>query len=262
VRERTRELELANGELQAANKEMESFSYSISHDLRAPVRAVDGFSSLLEKEAGDILPPEPRRYLSLVRMASQQMGRLIDDLLEFVRLGRRPITRSRIDMRALVEECLLALRQEYAGRQVECVLGILPPCEADPALMRQVLLNVIGNAFKFTGRAAQARIETGSSVQEGAIVYYVRDNGVGFDMKYVDKLFGVFQRLVSSEDFEGTGVGLAIVQRIVARHGGRIWVEAAPGRGATFYFTVGGTAGSTAGSASDGTAAPDASGAT
>lgn len=238
VKERTRALETANAELQAANRELEAFSYSMSHDLRAPVRAVDGFSSLLEKEVAGTLPPEPLRYLQLVRMASRQMGLLIDDLLEFVRLGRKPVARSRIDMRALVEDCLRELRQVHAGREVECVLGELPPCEADPALMRQVLAHVIGNAFKYTGRRAQARILVDASVQDGVTVYHVRDNGVGFDMKYVDKIFGVFQRLVSGDDFEGTGVGLAVAHRIIARHGGRIWAEAELGEGASFHFTV------------------------
>ena len=239
VSERTRELQAANADLQAANKELEAFSYTVSHDLRAPVRAVDGFSSLLEKQTAGMLPPEAQRYLGLVRASSRLMGRLIDDLLNFARLGKQKITRHPVDVRAMVEECIEGLRIEYAGRSVECVLGELPVCEADPMLLRQVLSNLIGNAFKYTGTVAQARIEIGSIRQDGQTVFHVRDNGIGFDMKYVHKLFGVFQRLHASDEFEGTGVGLAIVHRIVERHGGRVWVEAVPEKGATFYFTMG-----------------------
>jgi light-regulated signal transduction histidine kinase (bacteriophytochrome) len=240
VEERTGQLQRTNVELEAANKELEAFSYSVSHDLRAPLRAIDGYSGMLLLEHSASLPAEGRRYLQTVRSNAQQMGRLIDDLLAFARLARQKVARHRFELRALVEECLDKLRSESGDRAVECVVGELPVCEADPALLRQVLLNLIGNAFKYTGKVERARIEIGCERRGGEDVFYVRDNGVGFDMKYADKLFGVFQRLHRGKDFEGTGVGLAIVQRIVNRHGGRVWAEAEPGKGATFYFTLGG----------------------
>ena len=230
-------LERSSAALEASNKELEAFSYSVSHDLRAPVRAIDGFSSLLQEEAGS-LSDEGRRYLQMVRASAKQMGKLIDDLLRFARLSREGLARRRFEMQPLVEECIAKLRADLGGRSIECTVGKLPACEGDPALLRQVLLNLIGNAFKYTSRTASARVEIGCLSQGAQQVFYVRDNGVGFDMKYAGKLFGVFQRLHRSTEFEGTGVGLAIVQRIVQRHGGRIWAQAEPGKGATFYFTL------------------------
>jgi signal transduction histidine kinase len=232
-----RQLEQANTELQAANRELEAFSYSVSHDLRAPLRAIDGYSSMLLEESAS-LSDEGRRHLGTVRANAGRMTMLIDDLLAFARLGRRSVSRERFEMRALVEECLTQLRAETADRAIECAVGELPACDADPALIRQVLLNLIGNAFKYTGKTEQARVEIGCQRRGREDVFYVRDNGVGFDMAHAAKLFGVFQRLHRSEEFEGTGVGLAIVQRIVQRHGGGVWAEAQPGKGATFYFTL------------------------
>ncbi len=232
------QLQKVNAELQTSNKELEAFSYSVSHDLRGPLRAIDGYSSMVLEDYADSLPPEGRRYLERVRGSAKQMGHLIDDLLAFAQLARQEIARRRFEPRPLVEECVEKLRAETGKRDVECDIGELPACEADAALLRQVFLNLIGNAFKYTGKAARPRVEIGCERRDGEDVYYVRDNGAGFDMKYADKLFGVFQRLHRNEEFEGTGVGLAIVQRIVARHGGRIWAQSEPGKGATFYFTL------------------------
>jgi len=225
--------------IEAANKELESFTYSVSHDLRAPLRAIDGFTQILMNEHAPALAYEPRRLLERVSDNSRKMGRLIDDLLRFSRLGRHAVTQAPVDTADLVRQCLDDLAAERAGRQVEIAVGELPPCWADPALLRQVWLNLLANALKFTRARDPARVEVGSSTQDGETVYFVRDNGVGFDMAYADKLFGVFQRLHRQEDYEGTGVGLALVQRILHRHGGRAWAEAEPGRGATFSFTLG-----------------------
>jgi signal transduction histidine kinase len=237
------QLQKANAELAASNQELEAFSYSVSHDLRAPVRAIDGFSSMLLQDYAGSLDTEGRRYLETVRSNAKQMGRLIDDLLSFARLARQDLARRQFESKTLVEECVEKLRAESGGR-TQFVVGALPACRADPALLRQVLLNLIGNAVKYSGKAEHPRVEIGSERRDGEDVYYVRDNGAGFDMKYTDKLFRVFQRLHGSEDFEGTGVGLAIVQRIIQRHGGRVWAQAEPGKGATFYFTLTEPAGS------------------
>src|SRR5271157_4864148 len=226
-------------QLEAANKELESFAYSVSHDLRAPLRAIDGFCQILVTEHAPGLDGEPRRYLQRVSENSRKMGRLIDELLQFSRLGRQAMTRQPVAMADLVRQCLEELQGEREGREVEVILGELPPCRADAALLKQVWLNLLANALKFTRSRAEARIEAGSFARDGETVYFVRDNGVGFDMAYVDKLFGVFQRLHRQEDYEGTGVGLALVQRINHRHGGRAWAEAGPDRGAAFFFTLG-----------------------
>jgi light-regulated signal transduction histidine kinase (bacteriophytochrome) len=232
------QLQKASAELEASNLELEAFSYSVSHDLRGPVRAIDGFSSLLLQDYADSLPPEGRRYVETVRASAKQMGQLIDDLLSFAQLARQEISRQRFYPRPLVDECVEKLRAQTGHPAVELVAGALPVCDADPALLRQVFMNLIGNAFKYSGKAARPRVEVGCERHGGEDAYFVRDNGVGFDMKHAGKLFGVFQRLHSSDEFEGTGVGLAIVQRIVQRHGGRVWAQAAPGKGATFYFTL------------------------
>ena len=230
---------MRTAQLEAANKELESFAYSVSHDLRAPLRAIDGFCQILMTEHAPGLDGEPRRYLQRVSENTRKMGRLIDELLHFSRLGRQAMTRQPVAMADLVRQCLEELQGEREGREVEVILGELPPCRADAALLKQVWLNLLANALKFTRSRAEARIEAGSFARDGETVYFVRDNGVGFDMAYADKLFGVFQRLHRQEDYEGTGVGLALVQRIIHRHGGRVWAEAGPDRGAAFFFTLG-----------------------
>ncbi len=233
VRERTRELE-------AANQELEAFSYSVSHDLRAPLRSMDGFSRILLDRFADDLSEDGRGYLERIRGSAQRMGRLIDDLLGFARTSRKPLSRRTVDPAQIVQDVLDELAPERQGRTMQEQIGELPPCQADPALMKQIYVNLLQNAIKFTRQQDVARIDVGAMTGEaGEVVYYVKDNGAGFDMQYADKLFGVFQRLHRPTDFEGTGVGLAICQRIVHRHGGRIWAEAAPGRGATFFFTIG-----------------------
>jgi PAS domain S-box-containing protein len=232
-------------ELEAANKELEAFAYSVSHDLRAPLRAIDGFSRILLEEYADPLPDDAKDYLQSVRGNAQRMGRLVDDLLAFARLGRLPIKKHPLDPAPLVRQSLDELRGEQDGRRVEVILGNLPPCDAEPNLLKQVWSNLLSNAIKYTRGRELATIEVGCQVDGGPSrepAYFVRDNGVGFDMRYVDKLFGVFQRLHRAEDYEGTGMGLAIVQRIINRHGGRVWAEAQPGQGATFSFTLGGEA--------------------
>lgn len=220
--------------------ELEAFSYSVAHDLRAPLRAIDGFSRMALEEHGASVSPELKRYLEVFSVNAKRMGQLLDDLLRLSRLGRQALSIRPIDATAQVRDCLASFEIERAGRQVEVVLGELPPYEADAGLMRQVWLNLIGNAFKYTGKTAQARIEIGSIAGDCGPGYYVRDNGAGFDMRYADKLFVVFQRLHGPVEFTGTGVGLAIVARIVQRHGGRVWAEGKPGAGATFYFTLSG----------------------
>ena len=239
-------------QLEAVNKELEAFSYSVSHDLRAPLRAMDGFSRILLEEHGAQLSDEARRYLQIVRSNAQHMGQLVDDLLAFSRLSRQPLNKQPVAPAELVRQALAELRPDQDGRQVEIIVGDLPVCQADPTLLKQVFVNLISNALKFTRKRAPAVIEIGcivgmeardapSSVfcPPSSVVYYVKDNGVGFDMRYAHKLFGVFQRLHRAEEYEGTGVGLAIVQRIVHRHGGRVWAEAEVDKGATFYFTLG-----------------------
>jgi len=221
--------------LAAANKELESFSYSVSHDLRAPLRAVDGYARMLEEDYGARLDDEGRRLLAVVRQSSQRMGRLIDDLLAFSRLGRLEPTKHPVDMTGLAREVVAELGN---GTAASIELATLPPAEADRSLMRQVWANLVGNALKYSGKRTGARIEIGGRKENGEALYWVRDNGAGFDMRYAAKLFGVFQRLHSNDEFDGTGVGLAIVQRVVARHGGRVWAEGRPGEGACFHFSL------------------------
>ncbi|HWA09303.1 MAG TPA: PAS domain S-box protein [Opitutaceae bacterium] len=231
VKERTAQLEMAN-------RELEAFSYSVSHDLRAPLRAIDGFSQAVMEDFGPALPAEGQRQLTIIRESAQRMGELIDDLLAFSRLSRQPLGKRETDLNGLVRDVWDSLTAERQERAVEFTAGNLPPCSGDPALLRQVWFNLLSNALKYSRRRNPARIEVGASREQGRTVYFVRDNGAGFDMRYAGKLFGVFQRLHKAEDYEGTGVGLAIVQRIVNRHGGRIWAEGIPDRGATFHFTV------------------------
>jgi signal transduction histidine kinase len=224
--------------LQAMNKELEAFSYSVSHDLRAPLRAMDGYASMLNEDYGTKLDDDGRRLLGRVRANAKRMGQLIEDLLAFSRLGRQPLKTERIALNELVDGVLADLRPSYS-HAVYFTIGNLGTVEADPSLLKQALTNLLSNAIKFTRRTDKAEIEIGCQDNGGAKIYFVKDNGAGFDMRYADKLFGVFQRLHSADDFEGTGVGLAIVQRVIARHGGRVWADATPEQGATFYFTFG-----------------------
>jgi signal transduction histidine kinase len=224
--------------LEAANQELEAFAYSVSHDLRAPLRAIDGFSRILLKEHAPGLAPDTQRYLSLVRESAQQMNELIDGLLAFSRLGWQALEKEDITPTAMVHSVLQDLAPETASRQVQVDVGSLPPCQADPMLLRQVFANLLSNAIKFTRERQVAHIEVGCRDIEHRPVYFVRDNGVGFDMRYADKLFRVFQRLHSTDSYEGTGIGLAIVERIIRRHGGQIWAESEPGQGTAFYFTL------------------------
>lgn len=223
-------------ELEATNKELEAFSYSVSHDLRAPLRAVDGFSRAVEEDYGEQLPEEGRRYLSTIRKGAQQMGALIDDLLAFSRLSRLPMNRQNIDMEALARQALMEIGAEESGAEIR--IHDLGRAYADSPLLKQVWVNLLSNALKYSRKGKDPLVEIGLR-HDGDDTWYVRDNGTGFDMRYAHKLFGVFQRLHRSEEYEGTGVGLALVQRIVHRHGGRVWCEAAIGKGATFYFTLG-----------------------
>ncbi len=225
-------------QLQAANRELESFTYSVSHDLRAPLRAIDGYAQIIEDEYQAKLDDEGRRVLGIVRGEARRMGDLIDDLLRFSRLGRHPLQKRITDMTGLVREVFAELERGAAERRVELRLSALPGVEADPGLIRQVWANLLENAFKFTSGKDLAVIEVSGSVQGANAVYCVRDNGAGFDMRHADKLFGVFQRLHREDEFEGTGVGLALAHRILERHGGRIWAEGEEGRGAVFRFAL------------------------
>ena len=225
-------------QLEVANKELESFSYSVSHDLRAPLRAISGFSRMLQEDYGEQLDQEGNRYISIVRENAKRMGELIDDLLNLSRLNRREISWQKVSQNETIQQVLMDLTLECADRQIEFAIAELPICQADPSLLKQVWLNLLSNAIKYTRYKSPAYIEVGYTVVDHEGVYFIRDNGAGFDMQYADQLFGVFQRLHRPQDFEGTGIGLAIVQRIVQRHGGRIWAEAAVDRGATFYFTL------------------------
>ena len=224
--------------LEETNRDLEGFAYTISHDLRAPLRAINGFARMLAEDYGSSLEEEAKRRLEIIEKNAVKMGMLIDDLLAFSRAGRTAINSSPIDMNGLVADLVEGLKSSEAGARAGIHLAPLPPALGDPALIRQVLVNLLENAVKFSRNRPDPRIEIGSRELEGEQVYFVKDNGVGFDMRYYDKLFGVFQRLVTDREFEGTGVGLAIVQRLVARHGGRVWAEAGPGEGATFFFTL------------------------
>lgn len=239
IRALAADLEVRANQLETANKELESFSYSVSHDLRSPLRAIDGFSRLLEEDYQQVLDAEGKRLLSVIRQNSQRMGVLIDDLLAFSKLGRKTLAVDRIDMNELVAEALVDVRAAAPATTAEVRLGDLPAATGDRVLLRQAWINLISNGIKYSSKKDKPEVVIGSRPGEnGSIVYFVQDNGVGFDMQYYDKLFGVFQRLHRAEEFPGTGVGLAIVQRVVARHGGRAWAEAQPDKGATFYFSI------------------------
>ena len=268
-------VQLRTAQLEASNKELEAFTYSVSHDLRAPLRAMDGFSRILLEEYRSHLPAEAQKYLDFVRGSAVQMGKLIDGLLGLSHLGRQGLKRVPVELSILVRQSMDDLRADWEGRAVEFIVGALPGCEADPLLLRQVFVNLLSNALKFSRKREKVRIEVEAvragellrqaesgkgappslaaqpqanaalrrawprTLNPNAWVYYVRDNGVGFDMRYADKLFGVFQRLHRQIDFEGSGVGLATVQQIIHRHGGQAWAEAEVDKGATLYLTIG-----------------------
>jgi PAS domain S-box-containing protein len=227
-------------ELQTANKELEAFNYSVAHDLRAPLRHIHGFSDLLMRDAQSTLSDDGRHFLDCILEGTSRAGTLIEALLSLSRIGRQPLSLRRIPLGKVAQEVIDDLARENANRQIEWKAGDLPVVACDPGLMRIVFVNLLGNAVKFTRPRATAIIEIGHKLLHGDPVLFVRDNGVGFDMRYVDKLFGMFQRLHSEKDFEGTGVGLATVRRILQKHGGRIWVESELDKGTTFYFTLAG----------------------
>jgi two-component system, sensor histidine kinase and response regulator len=232
-RERQRSAELA-----AANQDLESFAYSISHDLRAPLRSIEGFAEVLEDDFADRLGDEGQRLTGFIRRGSRRMDELIVGLLEFSRVGREPFDRDHIDMGALADAAAQEVTAAYTGPAAVIEIGELPSIAGDATVLRQVWCNLIGNALKYSAKRAQPQIQVSGRAEQSEAVYQVKDNGAGFDMRYADKLFGVFQRLHRAEEFAGTGVGLAIVQRIVTRHGGRIWAEGAPDAGACFCFAL------------------------
>jgi light-regulated signal transduction histidine kinase (bacteriophytochrome) len=225
-------------ELEASNKDLEAFSYSVSHDLRAPLRAMSGFSRTLLSDYRSGIPAEALAYVEKVARNADEMHKLIEALLDFSRTGRQQLKLERLAPAEIVRKALEPLQAEIERRGVVVDVHSMPECVADPVLLRQVYANLLDNALKFTQRREHAAVEVGALSEGGGAVYYVRDNGAGFDMRYADRLFGVFQRLHSAVEYEGTGAGLAIVQRIIHRHGGRIWAEAEKDRGATFYFTL------------------------
>ena len=237
TRQRESEIQDHARKLQETNRELEGFAYTISHDLRAPLRAINGFARMLADDYGPSLEEEGKRRLAVIETNAIKMGQLIDDLLAFSRAGRTAMNVARIDMNRLVADVVETLKPSDDPK-ADIHVAALPAAQGDPALIRQVLANLLENAVKFSRNRPEPSIEVGSFERDGEQVYFVKDNGVGFDMKYYDKLFGVFQRLVTEKEFEGTGVGLAIVQRLVTRHGGRVWAEAGPGEGATFFFTL------------------------
>ena len=236
-------------QLESSNKELEAFSYSVSHDLRAPLRAINGYAQIIKEEHADRLPPVAIKYFDLIRRNAIIMGQLVDDLLNFSRLGRQALTKTQIDPVSMVNSIIENIQSETSNQKAKFIVGNLPTCRADTVFLKQVFVNLISNAVKFSKDKELAVIEIGylqptltknkKTRSKDEITYFVRDNGIGFDMKYYDKLFGVFQRLHTADTYEGTGVGLAIVSRIVTKHGGRIWAESTLGKGATFYFTLG-----------------------
>lgn len=233
-----RRLRQRASELEAANCELDAFTRSVSHDLRTPLNAIVGFSELLSEEHAALLPAEARTMLNEIEAAGLRMTQLIDDLLRLSKLGHQALRLDNVELETLVRSVGNEVDRQFPNRNVELRIGSLPRTIADSSLLRQVFMNLLSNAYKFTRDQARARIEIGSEMQNGERVYYVRDNGTGFDMAEAERLFGVFQRLHNDAEFEGTGVGLTIVQRIVQRHGGRIWVQATPGEGASFCFTL------------------------
>jgi PAS domain S-box-containing protein len=238
-REFAETLERKSRELEAANKELESFSYSVSHDLRAPLRAVEGYATILQEDYGAALDDEGRRYLNNIREGATRMGHLIQDLLAFSRLSRQPISPVETDTRMLVQTAWQAIRAAQPQLRAELVVQDLPATWGDARLLQQVWINLLENAVKYSSKADAPRIDVSGGRAEGnEALFQIQDNGVGFDMRYYDKLFNVFQRLHSESEYSGTGVGLAIVQRVIARHGGRVWARSEPGKGATFSFAL------------------------
>jgi light-regulated signal transduction histidine kinase (bacteriophytochrome) len=231
-------LRQATAAIEAANRELEAFSYSVAHDLRAPLRGIDGFSQALLEDYAEKLDEEGKQYLRYLCQSAQLMGELVDGLLSLARVSRSELHREPLDLAGLAGPVLSQLRRSEADRSIETVVPPSVPAEGDRRLLRVVLENLLGNSWKFTRGRGPARIELGTESRDGRCVYFIRDNGAGFDMAYAGKLFGAFQRLHSTSEFEGTGIGLATVQRIIARHCGRIWAEAKVGQGATFYFTL------------------------
>jgi|HubBroStandDraft_1064217.scaffolds.fasta_scaffold66093_2 signal transduction histidine kinase len=239
IRKLNRELAVRAAELESTNKELESFAYSVSHDLRAPLRHVAGFSELLQKQAGASLDDRSQRYVRTILEAAKKMGNLIDDLLAFSRIGRAETNKTAVDLNQLVKEVVAEIGQETKGREIAWKIAALPVCYGDRAMLRLVVVNLVANAVKFTRMRRPAEIEIGCmDGREKDVEVFVKDNGAGFDMQYVNKLFGVFQRLHLPEQFEGTGIGLATVQRIIHRHGGTVRAEGAVDRGATFSFSL------------------------
>ncbi|HEV7301765.1 MAG TPA: CHASE3 domain-containing protein [Tepidisphaeraceae bacterium] len=238
VTDRTALLEKRSAQLTEANRELEAFGYSISHDLRAPMRHISGFADLVRRSAGPKMDPDDLESLTTIYDTAKNAGRMVDDLLSFSRIGRAQLRKEPVDMDALLSQVLRDLKPETNDRQIDWTIGHLPPSVGDSALLRMVLHNLVSNAVKYTGKTREARIQVGASTDGPETVYFVTDNGTGFDMKYANKLFGVFQRLHRAEEFEGTGIGLANVRRIIMRHGGRVWADAKLGEGATFSFTI------------------------
>lgn len=231
-------VEQRTAELTSANQELEAFSSSVAHDLRAPLRAINGYAQVVLNDHAQALDDAGRRKLDSIIDRARKMGDLIDDLLEFSRVGRAAVQQSALDMNLLVQETAAEALAHCPERKIELSVGKLPAASGDRAMLRQLWVNLICNAIKYTRPRAQAKIEVGGSFHAGEDVYWIKDNGVGFQMEYAHKLFGVFQRLHSAKEFEGTGVGLALVKRIVSRHGGRVWAQGEPGKGATFSFTL------------------------
>ncbi len=231
VKERT-------AELQTANEELETFSYSVSHDLRAPLRSIDGFSKMVQEDYSTILDEQGQHYLQRIRAATQNMGQLVDDLLDLSRIGRQPMKKKLINLETIIKKAYQALHPEWKDRKVNFTVQQCPSVSADPSLMLIAFMNLLSNSLKFTRKQTTTKIEVGYKKKNGQTVFFVKDNGVGFDMKYADKLFAPFQRLHRAEEYEGTGIGLATVQRIIHRHGGQIWVESKSDSGTTFYFTL------------------------
>jgi PAS domain S-box-containing protein len=233
------ELVHRSAELEAINKELEAFAYSVSHDLRAPLRHMAGYTELLQKKTSSVIDQKGKHFIAMILDSAKRMGNLIDDLLAFSRIGRTETQNGLVNMDQVVKEVLTQVRQETEGRKIVWKIGALPEFYGDRSMLMLVLINLISNAIKFTRTREQAEIEIGCAKENGIdLIVFVRDNGVGFDMKYVNKLFGVFQRLHQPEEFEGTGIGLATVQRIIHRHGGKVWAESAVDGGATFYFSA------------------------
>jgi signal transduction histidine kinase len=239
IRKLNQELAKRAAELELTNKELESFTYSVSHDLRAPLRHMVGYSELLQRQASSLLDDKSQRFIRTILDSAKRMGNLIDDLLTFSRIGRAETQRAEVDLAELVKEVVAEIGQDTKGRDIVWKIGTLPICHGDRSMLRMVVVNLVSNAVKFTSIRSRSEIEIDCvDCQENGVEVFVRDNGAGFDMKYVNKLFGVFQRLHLPEQFEGTGIGLATVQRIIHRHGGKVWGEGAVDQGATFYISL------------------------